>query len=227
MTLTSVLSLLFAFAALILLNWCSTLFGVYISGFEGVVEWEGMSALALSDTWNLSQVLWIYLFPYLVYIAIYFLLDRLRRHFFNMPSWILLPTSWAYLAILLWVFFTPFLEILNQKGIYYALNWLNMSRLVQYIFGIGLWIFLFYRSFSIARLFSRSLVVPADKITTASMITRQLPFLWYIPFLILIIIIFLVQGITPFNSYFYFLIGIFLLILVNTWLIRRYEVIVK
>lgn len=227
LTTQSSLWLLVAIASLFIFRWALLQFGVYISGFEGSIELKGIEFIISSDTWNWAQVLWIYLFPYVGLLVVYVAICRNKKYPSKYPTWLLLLHSWSYLLTLVFVFFNPLLEIIYREGIYHALNWLHINRTFQLIFGIIMWIYLIFRMFRVASLFSVNLFIPSTKLTTPKHITPQLPYLWYIPFLILGLFIFLVSNSILLSSSINLLSGMLVLLLVNTWLIRRYNVIVK
>lgn len=227
LTTQSSLWLLVAFATLFIFRWALLQFGVYVSDFEGHLELKGLEFIISSDTWNWMQVLWIYLFPYIGLLFVYVAISKHRKYPSKYPTWLLLLHSWTYLLTLVLVFFNPLLEIIYREGLYHALNWLHINRTFQLIFGIVLWIYLIFRMFRIASLFSVYLFIPSTKLTTPKQITPQLIYLWYIPFLILSLFILLVSNFIFLRSGIYLLSGMLVLLLVNTWLIRRYNVIVK
>jgi hypothetical protein len=135
--------------------------------------------------------------------------------------------NWAYLLILVMVFFNPLLEIISHKGIYHPLNWLYVDRSIQLVIGIILWIFLIFRMFRIASYFSLNLIVPIDKHISSKQTTSQLIYLWLIPFLLFSFFIFITTNFTFLKPDLQLLSGILILLLINTWLIRRYQVIVN
>ena len=223
----SILFLVFTFATMVMLQWVSMHIGADISGFDGSIVLEGLTPIAASEIWTRSQVLWIYLMPYGVFVVIFILVAWQRRYPTELRPWLQLLQSWSYVVLLLTVFFMPLWEILNQYGIYHALNWLPIDRAIQLIFGIIMWIILFTRVLHISVLFSTSLQIPSSKVINPKQIMIQLPFLWYIPLIILISIIYLLSNFTIPFIYQYFLSGMAIILFVNTWLISRYTVIVK
>ena len=223
----STLFLVFAFAALVFLQLATMQTGAYVSGFEGLIILEGITTIAVSNLWYKSQVMWIYLMPYGVFVMIFTLVAWQRRYPTEIPMWVQLLQSWTYVVLLLTVFFMPLWEILNQRGIYYALNWLHIDMLLQFAFGIFMWLILLTRVLHISILFSTSLIIPPSKTIIPKQIMIQLPFLWYIPLLILIGIIYLLSNFIIPEAYMYFLGGMVFILLVNTGLISRYSVIVK
>lgn len=223
----STLFLVFVFAVMVMLQWVAMQTGAYVSGFEGLIILEGITPIAVSDLWYKSQVMWIYLMPYGVFVIIFTLVAWKRSYPTELPPWIQLLQSWSYVVLLLTVFFIPLWEILNQSGIYYALNWLHIDMLLQFAFGIFMWLILLTRVLHVSVLFSTSLIIPPCKTIIPMQIMTQLPFLWYIPLIILISIIYLLSNFTIPFIYQYFLSGMAIILFVNTWLISRYTVIVK
>lgn len=222
----STLTLSLLLAILFILKWCLIQIGVYISGFEGQIVINYFKIDALSDNWNLSQVLWIYLFPYVSIIIIYFVINWRPQHPIKISFFLLFMRSWAYLLIILLVFFMPIYEILSRQGIYFALNWLYINHTFQLLFGVIMLIYLFVRAFRIATLFSAALIIPSDNIAIKNQTTIQLIFILYIPLAIISLIIFVGLKASLFSAASYFLLGMLILIFINTLLIRRYNVII-
>jgi hypothetical protein len=200
--------------------------GASLSGFQGAIGWEGTEITALSDSWSRNQVLWIYLFPYLG-ILIAYIAFSFRRHPRKVKSKaIQLLWTWAYLLTMVWVFFMPLCNIYNRQGIHYALNWLHISIQVQYLIGIMFWVLFLLRMFRLAPLFSMCLHVPHNPISHQQ-ITRQLPALIYIPFLFLSTLLLIINNLQIPTTQIAYLTGILLLLLPNSLLLRRYDVILK
>lgn len=226
-TLLSTISLVLVFLIIQSFQWGFVQLGAYISDFEGQIVWNDFGPVATSDSWNFQQVLWIYFFPFAGFLLFYILLDLFPRHPFKLANWILLTYAWTFLLVFLMVFFMPLMEIIQHKGIYYVLNWLSFSRLEQMLFGIILLLFSIFKLFRISELFSTSLIIPSFQLVEKKQITSQLLYLWFIPFFILSLIIFIASDLSipfPIN---YFLLGIVIVLFINTWVIRLYNVIVK
>jgi len=227
MAFISTLSLVFVFGVMQLLQWCFVFLGASFSGFEGQFVWEGFTIKINSTQWNMAEVLWIYLFPYFGFIIAYFILNLQRKHPINKPNWALMILNWAYLLIVIQVFFLPLWEIINYKGIYHALLWLNFSRWEQFVFGAFMMMIFIFRNFRVSSIFSSSLILPSNKFIRRSQILPQLIFLWLIPFLALSVFVFLGSGFVFSYPNNYFLSGILMVLIINVPLITKYEVIIK
>ena len=227
LALLSTVSLLLVFFLIQFFQWCFMQLGAYISDFEGQVIWNKFAITATSETWNFEQVMWIYLSPFAGFLVLYILLNLFPRHPLKMANWILLTYAWAFLLVLLMVFFMPITEIIQRQGIYHALNWLYFSRIEQAVVVIIVFFFLMFKLFSISALFSTSLKLPSFQMLEKKQIANQLLYLWYIPLFILSLIVFLASDLSipfPVN---YFLSGIAITLFINIWVIRLYNVIVK
>lgn len=227
LTIWSTFSLIVVYVILLAFQWAIMLLGAWISGLEGQIIFEMISPIASAESWTQQQVLWIYLAPYIGLICLYLLLRWQRRYPIGILAWIQLVQSWTYLLILLFVFFMPLVDIINKQGLYHALNWLHISRSIQFVFGISMWIIFIYKAFHVAALFSTSLQLPSEINTKPKQILSKLPFLWYLPVAFLAILIYLLSNFTLQANSLYFLSGTFSLLLLNTWLIQRYNVIVS
>ena len=227
LTLMSTLSLLIVFFLIQLLQWFFVQLGAYISGFDGQIVWRAFTSVATSESWNFRQVIGMYFFPFVGFLLFYILLEMFQRHPRKMANWILLTYAWAFLLVLVMALFMPLMEIIKRQGIYHALNWLSFSRLEQLIFGVILAIFFIFKMFRISVLFSTSLQLPSFQFVEKRQITNQLLYLWFIPFVILAIIVFLFSDLSIPSPINYFLAGIVIALFVNTWVIRLYNVIVK
>ena len=138
-----------------------------------------------------------------------------------------LPVQFRKLTLLLNLFFMPMIDILTKHGIYHALNWLGVARYLQYIVGIVMILFFVYNSFNLSTLSSTLLNIPNNKLITSKKVLIQLLYIWYIPIAILILIVFFSSNYTFPPDFLYFLSGLVFVILLNTWLISRYRVIVN
>jgi len=226
MTLLSTLSLISVFAIIQLLQYSFVHFAAYISDFEGEIVWNYFTTTVNTESWSFKQVILMYLSPFASFLFLFILLNFLPKAKQKNNTWLLFIYNWAYLLLLLKVFFMPIFEIINHKGIYHALNWLYFSRTEQFLFGIIMLLFFAFRIFRTASFFSRSLILPPYKFLKRKQIIAQLPFLWFIPFAVLVLFVFILSNrnfVFPFN---YFLTGLLFSLLINTWLISRYDVIV-
>ena len=226
-TLLSTISLLLVFLIIQFFQWGFVQLGAYISDFDGKIVWSAFGLVVNSESWNFQQIIWIYFFPLAGFLLLYILLDLFPRYPVKMAKWILLTYAWAFLLVFLMVFFMPLMEIIQRKGIYHVLNWLSFSRLEQMFFGIILLLFFIFKMFRISTLFSTSLIIPSFQLVEKKQITSQLLYLWLIPFMILCLIVFITSNLSfpfPIN---YFLFGIVIVLFINTWVIRLYNVIVK
>lgn len=227
LTIQSAISLIAVYFMLLTFQWTIMLLGAWVSGFEGQISFETMSPIASAELWTKQQVFWIYFMPYIGLIGLYLIIRWQRRYPISIPAWIQLLQSWTYLLILLFVFFIPLVDIINKQGLYHALNWLHISRLIQFLFGVALLMIFVYKAFHVVVLFSTSLQLSSKIITQPKQILHQLPFLWYLPVVFLTIIIYLLSNFTLSANSLYFLSGMLFLLFVNTWYIQRYNVIVK
>ena len=232
----STLSLIVVFLVIIFTQWALIQLGAYMNGFEGQIVFKFLSSTGSAESWKRTQVMWIFLGPYLGLVVLYFILRWQRNYPVKLPPWLQLIQSWSYFIILLFVFFMPLVDIIYKQGLYHALNWLHISRLLQFVFGIAMWLIFIYKAFHVSVLFSTSLQLPSPKINNdwrtnfsrdSKQILIQLLFLWYIPVVILSILIYILSAFTLSPIYLYFFSGMLFLLLINTWIIQRYNVIVK
>ncbi len=227
LTVQSTWVLLIVLFCLFSLKWILVNIGAWVSDFEGELKiGDDLLPVAVSEYWNWRHVLWIYLFPYIGFVVIYTFLSLQRRISFNISRWLLLLRGWAFLLIIIIVFFMPLLEIMSKQGIYYALSWLYIDRSIQFIIGTLLWFYFMIRVFRVSSLFSSCMIIPHTRITSPSFITNQLIYLWYLPVLIVTVIKLVVTKFALYSESNFLVAGILLIILTNTWLIRKYKVIV-
>jgi len=232
----STLSLIVVFLAILIVQWALMHLGAYMSGFEGQIVFKFLSSTANAESWKRTQVMWIFLGPYLGLVVLYFIIRWQRNYPVKLPPWLQLIQSWSYFIILLFVFFMPLVDIIYKQGLYHALNWLHISRLLQFVFGIAMWLIFIYKAFHVSALFSTSLQLPSPKTNNdwrtnfsrdSKQILIQLLFLWYLPFVLLTIMVYILSGFTLSVGSLYFLTGMLYILLINTWFIQRYNVIVK
>ena len=236
MSTVSTISLIVVFLAILIVQWALMHLGAYMSGFEGQIVFKFLSSTANAESWKRTQVMWIFLGPYLGLVVFYFIIRWQRNYPVKLPPWLQLIQSWSYFIILLFVFFMPLVDIIYKQGLYHALNWLHISRLLQFVFGIAMWLIFIYKAFHVSALFSTSLHLPSPKTNNdwctnfsrdSKQILIQLPFLWYLPLVLLTIMIYILSGFILSVDYVYFLAGMLYILLINTWFIQRYNVIVK
>ena len=171
--------------------------------------------------------MWVYLFPYLGIAAIYFFTSWKQRYPLKLPPFLLLIKSWLYVVLLGFVFCFPLLEIINHTGITHALNYLRVNSTFQLILGALFWGYLIYRAFHVSVLFSASIPSTPFGYLSRKQILKQLPFLWFLPILVLSLFIYIYYGFSfPPNAQ-YFLSVTLIIIFLNTPLISSYKVIVK
>ncbi len=225
-TLRSTINLLAAFVFMLLLNWMFTKMGAWFSGFPGVIEWDGLQIKAMSQTWNLKQVLGIYLLPYFGFVLIYLVFSIKRQVPIKLLPPIHLFFSWVYTLLIVAVFLVPVCELFYRNGIYYALSWLYFNRFEKILFVFVLLMLYMIRVFRISPVFSSSLNIQPYTFITGSLILKQLPFLWYIPYLLLFLSVIVISS--PFSLHENCLLtGLLFTLLVNTPLIAKYKVIIK
>ena len=227
MTLLSTISLLGVFIVMQILQHGFISVAAYLSDFNGEIMWNALRTIISSESWSYKQVILLYLSPFVSFLFLFILLNFLPKAKLKENNWVSLLYSWAYLLLLLKVFLIPVFEIINHKGIYHALNWMYFNKFEKLLFGIIVVLVFMFRIFRTASLFSKCLILPSNKFLKKKQIITQLPFLWFVPFTILVLFVFLLSEgnfVFPFN---YFLFSLLFSLLINTWLISRYDVIVK
>lgn len=224
--LMSAVSLIGVASIMLLIKWGLMISGATISGSQIQIAWVEAKPIANSSNWDLRQVLWVYLFPYIGLFVIFLILSS--RKFFRRitNTWFQLTYGWAYLVFLLVVFYMPLIEFLLERDLYHAFNWLHISSPFQIVIGLVLFLFFILKGFRVSQFFSVSLDIPED-IVSPSSIMGVLPFLWYIPILILGFLVYFVFGENNSNMYCFVLLGLFVNVFLNTFLVRKYDVIVK
>ncbi len=226
MALKSTTGLVGALFILLVFQWVLKSLGAWISDFPGVLQWEGVNIKASSNAYQLKHVLWIYLFPYIGFVIAYFIISFKRRFPSMKPTWCHLIYAWTYSLLLISVFFLPLCEIVHRTGLYYALSWMYVNRLGQFLFGIVLILFFLVRIFRVSSVFSSNLSVDSGLFLKPAIIIKQVVFLWYIPYiLLLVLVIIIAPGFHLCNNCLQ--LGIIFALIVNTPLIVNYKVIVK
>ena len=225
--LTSTTSIILVYVGLNLFRWLIMEIGAYFSGFEGDIIWNISNITAVSEHWTWSQVMLLYLAPYLAMLFLYAVVNWRRKYPVTIPRWLQLFQSWSFILLLLNVFFMPIFEILTKHGLYHALNWLGVGSILQYVFGIMMILFFVYSSFNLSTLTSTLLNIPNNKLITPKIVLIQLPYIWYIPIAILILVVFFSSNYIFPSNFLYFLSGLVFVMIINTWLISRYRVIVN
>lgn len=224
--LRSTINLFAAFAFMLMLKWMLMTLGAWISDFPGIIKWDGIQIKAFSQTWDLKQVLGIYLFPYLGFGLFYLVFSTRRQVPIKLPSGMHLFYSWVYTLLIVAVFLVPICELFYRNGIYYALSWLYFNRFEKIIFTFVLLMLYMIRVSRISPVFSSSLSVQPYTFIKEKVLLKQLPFLWYGPYLLLFLSVIVISTSFSFsqNS---LLTGLFFTLLINTPLIAKYKVIIK
>jgi hypothetical protein len=219
--------LICAFFLLLVFWWFLIMLGVYLSDFKGTLKLKNLNILFFTDNYMLKHVLWLYLFPYLGFLFFYLLFSHDKRYltkvFFKNNFFF----QWLYTLLLIIVFFVPFCDIINKRGIYYALTWLYVGRYKQYIIGIVLFVIYLVKIFRMSMIFSSDILL-TNKNLTRNVSKKIIPvlYLWYFPFIILLSIMFMVSPSINIK-YLCMLLGTAFAIIVNTPLIISYKVIIK
>jgi hypothetical protein len=225
LTIRSTFFLIIAFFILFFFEWSLKFTGAWLSGFDGIFYIKNFNIEANCTDWKQKHVLWIYLFPYLSIVFIYYVLFKKHRLTLKINRHLHLLFSWMSTLLLVYVFFKPFCDVLNRSGIFYAFSWMYINRIIQIAIGIILFILFLINGFKISSLFSSTLFVPnivSDKI----LIIKQIIFLWFIPYFILL------SFVKYFSADFSFcsnclLSGLLITLIINSPLISSYKVIVK
>jgi hypothetical protein len=224
--LASTLSIMLMFFVLNLLKLLIMEVGANISGFDGDIIWCITNTTAVSDDWSWSQVMWLYFAPYLLLFFLYIGINWRQKLPIVIPPWLQMIQSWAYVLILMYVFFMPLIEVIYKYGVYHSLNWMGVDRYLQIIISSLLSLYFIYKALNVSKLFSTLLKVPIYEYIKPKQILCKLPYIWYIPFAFLFIIVLHFSNYSLPMSFNYFVIGLSYMIIVNTWLISRYDVIV-
>jgi len=223
----SSLSLLLAYTGLLFIIYSLVSIVSYFTDFEGVISLDFFGVIANAQNWNIYQVLAVYLLPFLIFLTINSFLRKLHKFPKDYSNFTLLVYSWLYCLNLILLFFMPIWDVINKSGIYYALSWLNFTLLEQYVFGILMLFIFLYKIFHISSVFSSALPLDNSNFIQSKQIMSFLPFIWYFPVLIFSLLIFLLAP-NPFNHpIIVFMGGLYFCIILNTFLIIRYRVIVK
>lgn len=215
------------FFVLNLFRWMIMSIGAHFSGFQGNIVLGVTNITAVSEHWTWSQVIWLYLAPYLAMLLLYAGINWSRKFPVTIPRWLQFIQSWAFILLLLNVFFMPMIEILTVRGLYHAFNWLGINRYLQFLFGIMMLLFFIYRSFNLSSLTSTLLTIPDNKLITPKKVLIQLPYIWYLPITFLVVVVFLSSNYLFPTNFNYFLYGLLFIVTINTLVISRYDVIVK
>ena len=226
-TISSALALALIHFTLNIVQWFIMRLGASFSGFEGDIVYNTFNSMAWSEEWTLMQVLWIYLAPWLGLFFIYSGVNWRRKYPTSIKTTLQLVQSWAFALLLLQVFFMPLVDILTKKGVYHALNWLHIDYFIQIVVGIMMWLYFIFKVTNVSALFSTILDLPKKKPIKPKQILFQLPAIWYIPILFLTFVVYLSSNYSLPTNFHYYLYGLIFIVIVNTLVISRYDVIVK
>jgi len=202
--------------------------GAWWSEIQGTIHWENSIPVAGATNWHTKQVLAVYLFPYLGEWIGLLLVYRILKYHTGWSAFPKLLVYWMFTFLLIQVFYTPLVDILFHKSLYYALAWLWIPYPVQVAGGIGLMLFFVFVMFRIARLFSSSLKISvnSEPMEIKRKITCDILYLWYAPILVLIASILITNLGQLTYTHGCFFTGMAVTFLSNTWLIRKYRVVV-
>ncbi len=223
----STLCLITAFALLQFLQWVFMLIGAYFSSFEGQIKYDAGIISATAENWNLKQVVAIFLFPDIVFflLFIFFFLQKIKyKHAHKLFS---LFKGWLFLLITVKILFIPVLEIFNKKGIYYLFLWIDVSLTYQYVFALILLLYFLFNVFKFSAVFSLVIDVHSKQFVKPKFVLSNIILLWYIPALILSTLILVVSKMQITFPNDYFIIGLFVVIFINTFYVVNYKVIVN
>lgn len=219
----SITSLFLAFILLWIMQYLLIQAGAILSGFQGQITFNGLVLSVISRSWLLRQVVSLYFFPYIAIVFIYLIFSTKR--YFGKSIWLHLFYGWVSALLLVHVFFLPVWNFINKEGLYYVLQWLNISDTVQLYLGSLGCLILLYNQFKLSQIFSSSLHLSTPIDTKVDFIKIVFS-IWFIP-----IIFTLVLG------YFYninimsveiviVILIVFIMLLFNLPLIIKYKVII-
>jgi hypothetical protein len=226
-TLAATAFLLMGFLILQLLEWFSLELAALFSGFQGHIQWNNFVLYAQDGQWNKGQFIFLFLTPGILFFILFLWFSISKRHMLDKPMRTVLWKSWFFLLLMIKALFLPMMEIIERKGIYFAVSSLGLSRSTQYemaFFLLGLFIF---NIPAISSMFSHGLFVKQKQFLAPKQILPQLVFLWLIPFMIFLSIVYLVSRGHLEVSIIYYLVGIAGTLLINTPVISHYQVIAK
>ncbi len=223
--LNSTFGLLLAFAFVLLLQWLLLLTGKTVSHFQGQIQWNGFDFHITARHWNFYQVMALYLFPELVFVLLFIFFPWRPKFPVKTPEILQLFLGWTGLILLVKTFFIPFADVFYHRNLFFALSWSGFSRPFQYGIVIMAMMIFLINIFVVSAVFSPLLPSFADLSPGKKLL--QLLFLWYLPFGIWAGCIYFFSG----NHFFYpvnfLLIGMGLVLMVNTPYIMSYRVIVR
>ncbi len=223
----STLSLLLAWAFIRILQGGLLATGAFLSNFKGHIEWHSFIFNITAQQWHLKQVISLFLFPEVIFLLLIILLPIRHNPTRNIPEILRLFLGWTFLLILVIALWLPLWEIMQHKGIYYALSWLWLSRIYQYLIGILLMIGFLLTIFRVSVIFSRVLRIRPNQFLKRRDLLFQLIYIWFIPFVVLSLLTLVLSGMKLLFPNICLLVGIAVALLLNTPYISSYKVIVK
>jgi hypothetical protein len=199
----------------------------YLTDFRGEIIFQDLAFFPSSEVWTRSQVVALYLIPMLFFIVTYFAFYHVVKRSGKADFFRKLFYSWFYQLVAVQAFFVPFVEIVEKRGVYYALSWLGFSRVEQYFFAVVLMSLFLFRGFRFSVIFSFSLKLPEGKFLRPGAILFRLFFLWLIPVVFFTWMVFTLSGYQINYPANYLLAGIAFLLLLNLPVISNYDIVVK
>jgi hypothetical protein len=225
----STLALLTALLLVALANYGAVNLFARLATFNGVINWSLIAPHALADKWTMSQVTAIYLYPYVLFVALWLFFSRRVSHPVNLPNFILLLRNWIWLILAAIVCVFPLHDIWLKTGLFYPLNWLFIPTSLQWVFAVAMSILFFFKLFRVSAMFSVNLIPPDGSPTGYHRkgIIHSLYFLWLIPWAISLTFIYSISGNHTGTETHTLFLSILIAFLINLPLITRYKVIVK
>ena len=224
---SSTIVMIFSFLMLRHLKLGLVYMGAMISGLHGEIIISNLMSNVISDNSSVTQVLLVYLIPFLVLVIITFIVGTKYHYPVKHSKLLVLVKSWFYVFLIIESFLLPIASIIIKSGVYYPLSMIGFSRFEQYLAAIILFVLYITGSAKSGPFFAVAIKNAKDVVTQKSAIVSQVLAIIVVPALGLILALLAYYGFNPNPESTTYIAGLIFSLALTAWQIINYDVIIR
>ena len=224
---SSTIVMIFSFLMLRHLKLGLVYMGAMISGLHGEIIISNLMSNVISDNSSVTQVLLVYLIPFLVLVIITFIVGTKYHYPVKHSKLLVLVKSWFYVFLIIESFLLPIASIIIKSGVYYPLSMIGFSRFEQYLAAIILFVLYITGSAKSGPFFAVAIKNAKDVVTQKSAIVSQVLAIIVVPALGLILALLAYYGFNPNPESTTYIAGFIFSLALTAWQIINYDVIIR
>ena len=224
---SSTLVMLFSFLVIRFLKLGLLIAGAKISGLDSEIMISNLMATVISENWSVTQLLFVYLLPFLVMVILAFIVGIKYNYPVKYSKLFVLVKSWMYVFLIIEAFLLPIASILIKSVVYHPLSMIGFSRFEQYLVAIILFVFYLIGSAKSGPFFAARIEHCKEVVTEKSCLVTQVLALIVVPAIGLILTILACYGFNQNLELTTFIAGLIFSLGLTVWQIVSYDVIIK